>query len=43
VNENLPYGWGAFFSHGMARCCRAGYPHNEIIETVALLLHIASC
>jgi Fe-S oxidoreductase len=41
VNENLPYGWGAFFSHGMgALLSPLGSHANEIIETVALLLHI---
>ena len=41
VNENLPYGWGAFFSHGMgALLSPLGIHTNEIIETVALLLHI---
>ena len=41
VNGNLPYGWGAFFSHGMgALLSPLGTHTNEIIETVALLLHI---
>ncbi|MBJ7340196.1 MAG: Fe-S oxidoreductase, partial [Mycolicibacterium sp.] len=41
VTENLPYGWGAFFSHGMGAWMQVfGEPANEIIETVALLLHI---
>ncbi|KAA0102108.1 4Fe-4S dicluster domain-containing protein [Mycolicibacterium sp. P1-18] len=41
VTENLPYGWGAFFSHGMGSWMQIfGEPANEIIETVALLLHI---
>jgi Fe-S oxidoreductase len=41
VTENLPYGWGAFFSHGMgALLSPLGIHTNEIIETVALLLHI---
>ena len=41
VTENLPYGWGAFFSHGMgALLSPLGIHVNEIIETVALLLHI---
>ncbi|TPG29798.1 (Fe-S)-binding protein [Mycobacterium hodleri] len=41
VTENLPYGWGAFFSHGMGAWMQIfGEPANEIIETVALLLHI---
>ena len=38
---NLPYGWGAFFSHGMgALLAPLGHSANEIIETVALLMHI---
>ncbi len=41
VTENLPYGWGAFFSHSMgALLSPLGIHTNEIIETVALLLHI---
>ncbi len=42
VNGNLPYGWGAFFSHGMGSWLQVfGEPANEWIETVALLGHIA--
>ena len=42
VNGNLPYGWGAFFSHGMgALLSPLGHTANEWIETVALLCHIA--
>jgi Fe-S oxidoreductase len=39
---NLPYGWGAFFSRGMGELL-GHLPHAalEVIETVALLLHIA--
>ncbi|RDH74676.1 4Fe-4S dicluster domain-containing protein [Mycolicibacterium moriokaense] len=41
-NGNLPYGWGAFFSHGMgALLSPLGHTANEWIETVALLCHIA--
>ncbi len=37
----LPYGWGAFFSHAMGLLLAPlGHATNEIIETVALLLHI---
>jgi len=40
-NENLPYGRAAFFSHGIAALLHPLGAHaNEIIETVALLLHI---
>src|SRR6185369_2093381 len=39
VNGNLPYGRGAFFSHGMGALLSPLGPHTtEIIETVALLL-----
>src|SRR6201996_4525640 len=39
---NFPYGWGAFFSHGMGELLAPlGHSANEVIETVALLLHIA--
>ncbi|AFM15216.1 Fe-S oxidoreductase [Mycolicibacterium chubuense NBB4] len=42
VNGNLPYGWGAFFSHGMGSWLQMfGEPANEWIETFALLGHIA--
>jgi Fe-S oxidoreductase len=38
---NLPYGWGAFFSHGIGTLLEPlGHTVNEIIETVALMLHI---
>jgi len=41
ATNNLPYGWGAFFSHGMgAVLAPLGATPNEIIERVALLLHI---
>jgi Fe-S oxidoreductase len=41
ANGNLPYGWGAFFSHGIgAALAPLGHTANEIIETVALMLHI---
>jgi Fe-S oxidoreductase len=41
ANGNLPYGWGAFFSHSVgAALTPLGHTANEIIETVALLLHI---
>ncbi len=41
VNGNLPYGWGAFFSHGMGAWLQLfGQPANEWIETFALLAHI---
>src|SRR3978361_1162213 len=37
----LPYGWGAFFSHSIGAALEPlGHGVNEIIETVALLLHI---
>ena len=40
-NDNLPYGRAAFFSHGVAALLHPLGAHaNEIIETVALLLHI---
>lgn len=39
---NLPYGWGAFFSHGMGELLAPlGHTANEWIETFALLAHIA--
>src|ERR1700742_3349120 len=38
----LPYGWGAFFSHGMGALMHPlGTTANEWIETFALLAHIA--
>ncbi|HUL98426.1 MAG TPA: (Fe-S)-binding protein, partial [Mycobacterium sp.] len=40
-NGNLPYNWAAFFSHGMGAVLHPlGHTGNEILETVALLLHI---
>ena len=40
-NGNLPYGPAAFFSHGVAALLRPLGPHgNEIVESVALILHI---
>src|ERR1700742_830739 len=42
VTGTLPYGWGAFFSHGMGLLMHPlGVAANEWIETVALLVHIA--
>jgi Fe-S oxidoreductase len=39
---NFPYGWGAFFSHGMGELLHPlGATANEWIETVALLAHIS--
>jgi Fe-S oxidoreductase len=39
---NFPYGWGAFFSHGMGVLMHPlGATANEWIETVALLAHIS--
>jgi Fe-S oxidoreductase len=39
---NFPYGWGAFFSHGMGVLMHPlGITANEWIETFALLAHIA--
>ena len=41
-NGTLPYGKGAFLSHLFGAILRPlGQPANEIIETAALLLHIA--
>ena len=41
ANGNLPYGKSAFFSHAMGALLRPlGHGTTEIIETVALLLHI---
>ena len=40
ANGNLPYGWGAFFSHGMGAALSPLGHANEYVETVALLLHI---
>lgn len=40
-NGNLPYGPAAFFSHGVAALLHPlGVHANEVIETIALLLHI---
>jgi Fe-S oxidoreductase len=40
-NGNLPYNWGAFFSHAMGLALRPlGATGNDILETIALLLHI---
>ncbi len=39
---NFPYGRGAFFSHAMGALLHPlGHAGNEIIETIALMLHIA--
>jgi Fe-S oxidoreductase len=39
---NFPYGWGAFFSHGMGALLHPlGPTANEWIETIALLAHIS--
>lgn len=41
LGDEFPYGNGAFFSHAMGSLLHPLGPHvNEIIETVALLLHI---
>jgi len=41
LGEDFPYGWGAFFSHGMGQLLAPlGHTANHIIETVALLGHI---
>ncbi|HZA12041.1 (Fe-S)-binding protein [Mycobacterium sp.] len=41
-NGTLPYGGGAFFSHFMGWLLHPlGHTGNEVLETVALLLHIA--
>jgi len=41
LGEAFPYGWGAFFSHGMAALLAPlGHTANHVIETVALLGHI---
>ena len=41
ANGNLPYGKSAFFSHAMGALLKPlGHNTTEIIETVALLLHI---
>ncbi|QLL08027.1 4Fe-4S dicluster domain-containing protein [Mycobacterium vicinigordonae] len=42
VTGNFPYGWGAFFSHGMGKLMDPLGPEaNEWIETFALLSHLA--
>src|SRR6201996_2915873 len=42
VTGTLPYGWGAFFSHGMGLLMQPlGVAANEGVETVARLAHIA--
>ena len=40
-NGNLPYGNGAFLSHAWGAILRPLGDGNEVVETVALLLHIA--
>ncbi|WP_408632938.1 (Fe-S)-binding protein [Mycolicibacterium mengxianglii] len=41
LGEDFPYGWGAFFSHGVgALLAPLGHSANHIIESVALILHI---
>jgi Fe-S oxidoreductase len=41
LGDEFPYGRGAFFSHAMgALLAPLGHNANEIIETVALMLHI---
>jgi Fe-S oxidoreductase len=40
LGEDFPYGWGAFFSHGVGALLAPFGSANHIIETVALLLHI---
>ncbi|WP_396925360.1 (Fe-S)-binding protein [Mycolicibacterium sp.] len=41
LGEAFPYGWGAFFSHGMAALLAPlGTTANVWIETIALLAHI---
>lgn len=41
LGEAFPYGWGAFFSHGMAKLMAPlGHTANEWIETIALMAHI---
>ncbi|WP_454561147.1 heterodisulfide reductase-related iron-sulfur binding cluster [Mycobacterium haemophilum] len=41
LGDEFPYGGGAFFSHAMAALLHPlGQGANEIIETVALMLHI---
>ncbi len=41
LGEDFPYGWGAFFSHGMAALLAPlGHTANVWIETIALMGHI---
>ena len=41
LGEAFPYGWGAFFSHGLAiPLAPLGHTANEWIETIALMGHI---
>jgi Fe-S oxidoreductase len=41
LGDAFPYGWGAFFSHGMAELLAPlGPTANEWIETLALMSHI---
>ncbi|CAN5608779.1 hypothetical protein BH09ACT7_BH09ACT7_23270 [soil metagenome] len=41
LGEAFPYGWGAFFSHGIAKLLAPlGHTANEWIETIALMGHI---
>ncbi|OYN81272.1 heterodisulfide reductase-related iron-sulfur binding cluster [Mycolicibacterium sphagni] len=41
LGEDFPYGWGAFFSHGMAAVLAPlGHTANVWIETIALMAHI---
>ncbi|QUR66083.1 heterodisulfide reductase-related iron-sulfur binding cluster [Mycobacterium spongiae] len=41
LGDEFPYGGGAFFSHAMGALLQPlGHNANEIIETVALMLHI---
>ncbi|MEZ0358514.1 heterodisulfide reductase-related iron-sulfur binding cluster [Mycobacterium sp. SA01] len=41
LGEAFPYGWGAFFSHGMAAALAPlGHTANVWIETIALMGHI---
>jgi Fe-S oxidoreductase len=41
LGEAFPYGWGAFFSHGVAAALAPlGHTANVWIETIALMAHI---
>ncbi|MBB3748097.1 Fe-S oxidoreductase [Mycolicibacterium sp. BK634] len=41
LGEDFPYGWGAFFSHGMAALLAPlGHTANVWIETISLMGHI---